>query len=124
MMVKENTKILINCLLLSQCSGGYRSYFRNVIIPLVYNLNEQNIYARVLIPHSCKGDYEQFFNYEHIIFDTKSKKGFFRIFHEQKYIPRLVKQYGFTKVYTPYQIGPVRIKGAESILMFRNMEPY
>jgi len=42
-----NQKILINCLLLSQCSGGYKSYFKNVIIPLADNLNTNKVIKKL-----------------------------------------------------------------------------
>lgn len=117
-------RVLINCLLLSQCSGGYRSYFENVIIPLTKKLNNENIFTKVLLPQSSLDEFGHFFEAGDIIVDRKNKKGYSRILHEYSSIPKLVGQYNFTTVYTPYQIGPVTIKGAECILMFRNMEPY
>lgn len=120
----EETRILINCLLLSQCSGGYRSYFKNVVVPLVSRLNENNIVTKVLLPQLVKREYGGFFDSQHILVDPKNKKGYLRIFHEHKLIPMLAREHGFTKIYTPYQIGPVKIPGVECILMFRNMEPY
>src|SRR5690554_1040541 len=99
MAVSSTPRILINGLLLSQCSGGYRSYFKNVIIPLAHSLNEQNIFTCILIPVSHKNEYECLFSSEQLIIDKKNKKGVARILYEHSQIPYLVKKHNFTKVY-------------------------
>lgn len=120
----SNQRILINCLLLSQCSGGYKSYFKNVIIPLTNNLNLQGVETKMLIPLDVKSDYIGLSENPHIIWDNSKKTGLKRVFYEKKHIQKLIKKYKFKIVYTPYQIGPAKIKGAHTVLMFRNMEPY
>lgn len=120
----SNQRILINCLLLSQCSGGYKSYFKNVIIPLTNNLNLQGVKTKMLIPLDVKENYTTLLDKNHIIWDNSGKTGLKRVLYEKKQIPILVKKYKFKTVYTPYQIGPAVLKGAVSVLMFRNMQPY
>lgn len=109
--------------MLSQCSGGYRSYFINVIIPLTRSLNEKKIWTQVLIPQSSLVEYKRFLKLGHYIAVSKNKRGFSRILYERNLISSLIKEHTFTKVFTPYQIGPT-FRNVVSILMFRNMEPY
>lgn len=121
--MQKTAKILINALLLYRCSGGYKSYFINVVIPLLDKLNKENYTAKVLLFKSSYDTYEKQLNKNWCIIDGKNAVGFKRMVYEKRIVAKLIKKHSFTTVFTPYQIGPTP-KNIKSILMFRNMEPY
>ncbi len=118
------TKILINCLALSQSSGGYRSYCANLIYRLVNKAIGKDFEIKILISPNCLSYFENKISDDNFIYVNQKLIGFHRIIWEMRNIPSICAKNKINIIYTPYQIGPIRINNVKSILMFRNMEPY
>ncbi len=123
-MKAGNRRILINCL--SAGSGGALGYIRNLLPRLVDLAAQQGAQQEFVVLHNSRlrdsfsviGDTERV-----EVPEAWTSSPYVRAIWEKRNLHRLVKEREIDRVFLPAQFGAIA-RGADNILMIRNMEPF